>query len=74
MPKRYFLKSLSPHEQTPGASISLLRLQNPVRRVFSRDLKPDRQFLRAAEAAEVPIFRCPLITMKFINLATSRWR
>jgi len=38
--------------------------------VFSRNLKPDRDFLRAAEAANVPIFQSPLITMKFINLAT----
>jgi HPr kinase/phosphorylase len=38
--------------------------------VFSRNLVPDRLFLRAAEEAEVPIFRCPLVTMKFINLAT----
>jgi HPr kinase/phosphorylase len=38
--------------------------------VFSRNLRPDRQFLRAAEAADVPVFQCPFITMKFINLAT----
>jgi HPr kinase/phosphorylase len=38
--------------------------------VFSRNLAPDKLFLRAAEEAEVPIFRCPLVTMKFINLAT----
>jgi HPr kinase/phosphorylase len=38
--------------------------------VFSRSLRPDRQFLKAAEMADVPIFQCPLITMKFINLAT----
>jgi HPr kinase/phosphorylase len=38
--------------------------------VFSRNLHPDKQFLKAAEQAEVPIFRCPLVTMKFINLAT----
>ncbi len=38
--------------------------------VFSRNIHPDKQFLRAAEEADVPIFICPLITMKFINLAT----
>src|SRR5207248_2297180 len=37
---------------------------------FSRGLHPDKLFLQAAEEAEVPIFRCPLVTMKFINLAT----
>src|SRR6266536_619088 len=34
--------------------------------VFSRNIHPDREFLRAAEAADVPIFGSPLITMKFI--------
>src|SRR5207302_4256495 len=38
--------------------------------VFSRAMHPDKLFLKAAERAEVPIFRCPLVTMKFINLAT----
>src|SRR5881409_1382343 len=38
--------------------------------VFSRSIHPDREFLRAAERADVPIFNSPLITMKFINLAT----
>jgi HPr kinase/phosphorylase len=38
--------------------------------VFSRHLQPDRLFLKTAEAAGVPIFRCPFVTMKFINLAT----
>jgi HPr kinase/phosphorylase len=33
-------------------------------------LHPDRLFLQAAEKAGVPIFRCPFVTMKFINLAT----
>ncbi|MBI3418372.1 MAG: HPr(Ser) kinase/phosphatase [Verrucomicrobia bacterium] len=40
--------------------------------VFGRNIEPDKAFLRAAEAADVPIFRTPLITMKFINLATLR--
>jgi HPr kinase/phosphorylase len=38
--------------------------------VFSRSLKPDREFLAAAEQAGVPIFQTPLVTMKFINKAT----
>src|SRR3989442_2340599 len=38
--------------------------------VFSRNIHPDKLFLKAAERADVPVFRCPLITMKFINLAT----
>jgi len=38
--------------------------------VFSRGLKPDREFLAAAENAGVPVFQSPLVTMKFINNAT----
>ena len=38
--------------------------------VFSRNLRADKVFLKAAEAAETPIFQCPFVTMKFINLAT----
>src|SRR3954464_5728433 len=38
--------------------------------VLSRNLKPDRQFLKCAEETDVPIFGCPFGTMKFINLAT----
>src|SRR5947208_5208142 len=38
--------------------------------VFSRSMHPDKLFLKAAEKADVPIFQCPLVTMKFINLAT----
>jgi HPr kinase/phosphorylase len=38
--------------------------------IFSRNLCPDKLFLRAAEKAQVPIFVTSLITMKFINLAT----
>ncbi len=38
--------------------------------VFSRNLKPDKEFLEAAEQAGVPVFTTPLVTMKFINKAT----
>jgi HPr kinase/phosphorylase len=38
--------------------------------VFSRNLKPDREFFAAAAQTGVPIFQTPLVTMKFINLAT----
>ena len=33
-------------------------------------MRPDREFLAAAEKAGVPIFQSQLVTMKFINLAT----
>jgi len=38
--------------------------------VFSRNLRPDKQFLTAASQTGVPVFQTPLVTMKFINLAT----
>jgi len=38
--------------------------------VFSRGLKPDKEFLAAAAQSGVPVFQSPLVTMKFINLAT----
>ena len=38
--------------------------------IFSRNLKPDKEFLEAAEQAGVPVFQTPLVTMKFINKAT----
>ena len=38
--------------------------------VFSRGLKPDKEFLAAAAETGVPIFQTPLVTMKFINKAT----
>src|SRR5437667_2077532 len=64
----YFLKSLSATERTERyATFFSYKLPCVV---FSRNLHPDRWFLKAAEDAEVPIFRCPLVTMKFINLAT----
>src|SRR5690349_757780 len=64
----YFLKSLSAKERIERyATFFSYKLPCVV---FSRNLHPDRWFLKAAEDAEVPIFRCPLVTMKFINLAT----
>lgn len=38
--------------------------------VFSRNLRPDPEFLAVAEKVRVPILRCPLITMQFISRAT----
>ena len=38
--------------------------------VFSRGLKPDKEFLVAAAQAGVPVFQTPQVTMKFINKAT----
>ena len=38
--------------------------------VFSRNLKPDKEFIAASEQTSVPVFQTPLVTMKFINKAT----
>jgi len=38
--------------------------------VFSRNLRPDDQLLRAANQAGVPVFSTSLLTMRFINVAT----
>jgi HPr kinase/phosphorylase len=64
----YFIKSLSEQERIERYE-TLFSHRIPCV-VFSRNLHPDRAFLKAAETAQVPIFRCPLVTMKFINLAT----
>jgi HPr kinase/phosphorylase len=63
-----FLKSLS-KDQRMERYADLFSHKLPCI-VFSRNLRPDREFLKAAEKADVPIFQSPLITMKFINLAT----
>jgi HPr kinase/phosphorylase len=64
----YFLKSLPPDERI-GRYAKFFSYKIPCL-VFSRNLHPDKWFLKAAEQAEVPIFRTSQVTMKFINLAT----
>ena len=64
----YFLKSLAAQQREERYK-NLFSFRIPCV-VFSRNLRPDREFLRAAELAEVPVFICPLITMNFINRAT----
>jgi HPr kinase/phosphorylase len=64
----YFLKSLSSIERTKRYRIFFSYRIPCV--IFSRNLHPDKLFLKAAEQAQVPIFRCPLVTMKIINMAT----
>ena len=63
-----FLKSL-PVEERKQRYIDLFSYKIPCV-VFSRNLHPDKLLLQTAEKADVPVFKCPLITMKFINLAT----
>lgn len=64
----YYLKSL-PVEERQKRYETFFSYRLPCV-VFSRNLHPDKLFLREAEKLAVPIFRSPLVTMKFINLAT----
>ena len=64
----HFLRSLSPAEREKHCA-DLFAFKIPCF-VFSRSLRPDREFLDAAARAGVPIFQTPLVTMKFINAAT----
>jgi len=64
----YYLRSLSTKERQ--ARYAYLFAYKIPCVVFSRNLKPDKELLEAAEIANVPIFQTPLVTMKFINTAT----
>jgi HPr kinase/phosphorylase len=63
-----FLKSLPPEERAQRYA-RLFSCKVPCV-VFCRRINPDKFLLKSAEATDVPVFKCPLITMKFINLAT----
>jgi HPr kinase/phosphorylase len=64
----YYLKSLPPEERQKRYDI-IFSYKIPCI-VFCRTIRPDKMVLKTAEKADVPIFQCPLITMKFINRAT----
>jgi len=64
----YYLRSLT-REERAARYADLFAYKIPCV-VFSRSLKPDKEFLQAAENAGVPVFQSPLVTMKFINNAT----
>jgi HPr kinase/phosphorylase len=64
----HFLRSLSPTERKKHCT-DLFAFKIPCF-VFSRSLRPDKEFLDAAAKAGVPVFQTPLVTMKFINAAT----
>jgi HPr kinase/phosphorylase len=63
-----FLKSL-PAEQRQKHYGEIFSFKIPCL-VLCRNIKPDRLLLQTAERANIPVFRCPFITMKFLNLAT----
>ena len=64
----HFLKSVPPAERDVRYR-QLFTHKIPCL-VFCRGYHPDKVLLRLAEQHDVPVFKCPLITMKFINLAT----
>jgi len=64
----YYLRTLT-REQREARYAYLFAYKIPCV-VFSRGLKPDKEFLAAAEKAGVPVFQSPLVTMNFINAAT----
>ncbi len=66
--EQHFLKTLGPEERLKRYRM-LLSHRIPCL-VFGRGLKPEKDLLRIAEETNVPVFSTPLITMKFINLAT----
>jgi HPr kinase/phosphorylase len=64
----YYLRSLSAKQrETRYAYLFAYKIPCVV---FSRNLKPDKEFFAAAEKAGVPVFVTPMLTMKFINDAT----
>ncbi len=64
----YYLRSLSSAERTRRYD-HFFAFKIPCI-VFSRGLRPDKEFLAAAEKAGLPVFQCQMVTMKFINAAT----
>ncbi|HCL92249.1 MAG TPA: HPr(Ser) kinase/phosphatase [Verrucomicrobiota bacterium] len=63
-----FLKSLPPEEQIKRYAVFFSHKVPCL--VFSRNLQPHKFCLQAAEKYRTPVFRCPMVTMKFINQAT----
>jgi HPr kinase/phosphorylase len=63
-----FLKSLGPEDREIRYR-NLFSYKIPCV-VFCRGINPDASLLRVADDVDVPVLKCPLITMKFINLAT----
>ncbi len=64
----FFLRSLTSDERT-NCFRQLFEFKIPCL-VYSRNLKADEQMLEAAETAQIPVFRTPLLTMNFISQAT----
>jgi len=63
-----YLKSLGPQEAANRIA-ALLRQKIPCL-VFTRNMNPPPYVREQCEAAKVPLFRTPIVTLKFINAAT----
>ena len=63
-----YLKSLPPEEVVERCKTLCARPIPCI--IVSRGMKPPHALLDAAEAAELAIFKTPMVTMKFINAAT----
>ena len=64
----YYLREQQ-REDRSGRFAKMFRYRIPCV-VFSRGLRPDKEFSEAAATAGVPVFSSSLVTMKFINKAT----
>lgn len=64
----FFLRSLTAEERI-GCYRQIFSFKVPCF-VCSRSLKPDDQMIQAANAAQIPVFRTPRLTMHFISQAT----
>src|ERR1700749_983872 len=64
----FYLRELR-HEEREARYAYLFAYRIPCI-VFSRNLRPDKQLLLAPAETGVPVFQTPLVTMKFINVAT----
>jgi HPr kinase/phosphorylase len=64
----YYLKAQTPRHRE-SCYRKLFQFRVPCL-VFSRNLRPDDELLRAADRAGVPVFSTSLLTLRFINVAT----
>jgi HPr kinase/phosphorylase len=64
----YYLRSLPPEQRRAREELLLSHKIPAV--VFCRNYFPSAWFLKRAEQLEIPVFRSPLVTMRFINMAT----
>ncbi|MGC8989082.1 MAG: HPr(Ser) kinase/phosphatase [Verrucomicrobiia bacterium] len=64
----HYLRSLTPNQRRAREELLLSHKIPAV--VFCRSYFPSTWFLKRAEQLRIPVFRSPLVTMRFINMAT----